>query len=115
MTKNKHKSKQKASHTPGPWEYLPSVSLGIRHFFTVAKKTGGFSPAYIDIHETEAYLGDADLAEKEANARLIAASPKLLAACRMVVERWERGDLAEAARACQEAIDEATTMFGRAA
>ena len=29
----------------------------------------------------------------------------LLAACRMVVERWEHGDLAEAARACQDAID----------
>jgi hypothetical protein len=28
-----------------------------------------------------------------------------LAACRLVVERWEHGDLAEAARACQEAID----------
>lgn len=29
----------------------------------------------------------------------------LLAACRMVVERWEHGDLAEAARACRDAID----------
>src|SRR5271157_6234294 len=33
---------------------------------------------------------------------------KLLAACRMVVDRWERGDLAEAARACSDAIAEAT-------
>ncbi|WP_422927476.1 hypothetical protein [Singulisphaera sp. PoT] len=32
------------------------------------------------------------------------AGPALLAACRMVVERWERGDLAEAARACEDAI-----------
>jgi hypothetical protein len=30
--------------------------------------------------------------------------PQLLAACRMVTERWERGDLAEAARACSAAI-----------
>jgi hypothetical protein len=33
-----------------------------------------------------------------------------LAACRMVVERWERGDLAEAARMCQAAIDEAESL-----
>jgi hypothetical protein len=36
-----------------------------------------------------------------------AAVPRLLAACRMVVDRWERGDLAEAARACGAAIAEA--------
>lgn len=35
------------------------------------------------------------------------AAPALLAACRMVVERWERGDLAEAARACHAAIEQA--------
>jgi len=40
--------------------------------------------------------------------RLIVAAPKLLAACRMIVDRWERGDLAEAARACSDAIAEAT-------
>ena len=41
------------------------------------------------------------------NECLRTASPALLAACRMVVDRWERGDLAEAARACQSAIAEA--------
>ncbi len=41
------------------------------------------------------------------NQRLRTASPALLAACRMVVDRWERGDLAEGARACQSAIAEA--------
>jgi hypothetical protein len=35
-----------------------------------------------------------------------------LNACTMVVDRWEKGDLAEAARACRAAIAEAT---GRAA
>ena len=40
---------------------------------------------------------------------LAATAPKLLAACRMVVDRWEKGDLAEAARACQAAIIEAET------
>lgn len=33
-----------------------------------------------------------------------AVAPQLLAACRMVVERWEHGDLAAAARACAAAV-----------
>jgi len=40
--------------------------------------------------------------------RLRKTYPALLAACRMIVDRWERGDLAEAARACSDAIAEAT-------
>jgi hypothetical protein len=40
--------------------------------------------------------------------RLMHAAPALLAACRMVIDRWERGDLAEAARACQAAVALAT-------
>jgi uncharacterized protein (DUF4415 family) len=40
--------------------------------------------------------------------QLMTVAPKLLAACRMVVDRWEKGDLAGAARACQEAIAGAT-------
>jgi hypothetical protein len=46
-----------------------------------------------------------DSEEAKANRSLIAAAPALLAACRLVVERWLRGDLAEAARACHAAID----------
>ena len=46
-----------------------------------------------------------DSDEAKANLALMTASPSLLEACRMVVERWEHGDLAEAARACQDAID----------
>jgi hypothetical protein len=42
--------------------------------------------------------------------RLRRAAPALLAACRMVVERWERGDLAEAARACSAAVAEAENV-----
>ena len=39
--------------------------------------------------------------------RLRQGAQALLAACRMVVDRWERGDLAEAARACGDAIAQA--------
>jgi hypothetical protein len=45
--------------------------------------------------------------EGERYARMIAAVPKLLAACQAVVERWEHGDLAEAARMCGKAVQEA--------
>lgn len=72
------------------------------------------------IAQAEAVITDTAEAEgvllhSDETRRLLNAAPKLLAACRMVVERWERGDLAEAARACQEAIDEATDdLVGRA-
>jgi hypothetical protein len=49
--------------------------------------------------------GDELLRILDTEARLRVAAPELLAACRMVVDRWERGDLAEAARACAAAID----------
>lgn len=54
-----------------------------------------------------ALVGAWDL-EGERYARMIAAAPKLLAACRAVVERREHGDLAEAARMCAEAVQQAT-------
>ena len=47
--------------------------------------------------------------EGERYAQMIAAVPKLLAACQAVVDRWEHGDLAEAARMCAAAVRQATT------
>jgi hypothetical protein len=49
----------------------------------------------------------AGVREVAARLRVMHAGPRLLDACKMVVERWEGGDLAEAARACQSAIAEA--------
>jgi hypothetical protein len=46
--------------------------------------------------------------QEQANGRLIVAAPILLAACQMIVARWQHGDLAEAARACQAAVESAT-------
>ena len=46
--------------------------------------------------------------EGERYAHMIAAVPKMLAACQAVVERWEHGDLAEAARMCAKAAEQAT-------
>src|ERR1700729_310440 len=44
--------------------------------------------------------------------RLRKAAPALLEACRMVVKRWERGDLAAAARACSDAVEEVDGIPG---
>lgn len=46
--------------------------------------------------------------EGERYAQMIAALPKLLAACQAVVDRWEHGDLAESARMCGEAVQQAS-------
>ncbi len=51
---------------------------------------------------------DGVLRHLDAPARLRDAAASLLAACRMVVDRWEQGDLAEAARACRDAVAAAT-------
>lgn len=56
-----------------------------------------------DLWREVALVATQDL-EGEGYARIIAAVPRLLAACRAVVERWEQGDLAEAAQMCAEAV-----------
>ena len=43
--------------------------------------------------------------------RLRKAARPLLAACRAVVDRWERGDLAEAGAPCSNAISQAEPIF----
>jgi hypothetical protein len=53
--------------------------------------------------------GDDTVPPTLAAIRLVFAAPRLLAACRMVIDRWEQGDLAEAARECGDAICQATT------
>lgn len=54
------------NHTPGPWRYIPDFSA-----VTIIRN-----------HELKAVadFGKVDLPETEANARLIAAAPELLAA-----------------------------------
>jgi hypothetical protein len=89
-------------HTPGPWKQDWQ--------FIVAPDPNGI---HADIYIAEIAEEDCDgrIASPEqqaANGQVIAAAPDLLAACRMIVARWERGDLAEAARACQAAVEVAT-------
>ncbi len=103
-------------HTPGPWRI---TGQSCRDYEAAEIGTGYKTVAVI-------LTGDAvEVTEEErANARRIVAAinacerigtealendlvMRLLAACKMVVERWERGDLAEAARVCQAAVEEA--------
>ncbi len=55
------------------------------------------------------WLSESKKATSSAN---LDAFPLLLAACQAVVERWEHGDLAEAARMCSEAVDMAFAKQG---
>lgn len=92
---------QDNEHTPGPWQQDWQ--------FIVAPDPGGIHPdIYIaEIAEEDSEGRIATPEQQIANGRLIAAAPELLAACRKVIDRWEKGDLAEAARACQAAVESA--------
>lgn len=78
-----------AGHTPGPWFVYPQHS----YRFTIGDYNGGAGPCCViaDCAPRECLTGTGDHtksdAESEANARLIAAAPELLAALqRMLAE-----------------------------
>jgi hypothetical protein len=74
-----------AKHTPGPWSYDPA---------SFWKRPGlrGFKVYGPDSKSIAAYssAGNRNAEEQEANARLIAAAPDLLAALRELIETAER-------------------------
>lgn len=94
--------------TPGPWEL---DTAGWPLIVNGPATPGPFGthegPSVVCTLETnhrgrsECYPADTALA----NGRAIAALPALIEACRAVVDRWESGDLAEAARMCEAAIE----------
>lgn len=67
---------QTAQHTPGPWK--------------ADKWATGWTVSAPDSHYSVCHLEGCNNAD--ANARLIAAAPELLAACKMVVERVLESD-----------------------
>jgi hypothetical protein len=69
-----------AKHTPGPWYCLPEYSNGGE----VHSAAGIICDASIGRNEREEYQ-KAHRAESEANARLIAAAPELLAALKEIL------------------------------
>lgn len=66
-----------AQHTPGPWDYNPTI----RDIVIFGIATPGVSRRYAILHSLSEN-GVFNDAEDDANARLIAAAPDLLAACR---------------------------------
>lgn len=92
----------KAQHTPGPWtcsEIHPDngrIQIGSPKDFIA--EIINYGPENGE---------DQNNNEQEANARLIAASPRMFKALQLIVSNWERGDLAEAVREGAEAIKQA--------
>ena len=81
-------------HTPGPWQQIGnSSSLPIP---TASTRTST-SPRSRGRQRRADRVARTASGQRPPDRR----RSDLLAACRMVVARWERGDLAEAARACQ--------------
>lgn len=66
-----------ATHTPGPWEIVPFAKTNVRQVGgdRGVASCGGYATTM---------RGDV-AAENEANARLIAAAPDLLAACKLAL------------------------------
>jgi hypothetical protein len=95
------------SHTPGPWRVEP---LQWDHGASIAIVAKGQIVATIS-PENEGEEPDAQTAKRgpqdEANASLIAAAPALFNAASLVVDRWTRGDLAEAVRMLDVAVAQA--------
>jgi len=85
-------------HTPGPWE-----DNGNGLIYGQCLGDDDEAPFVADVCTNP----NAYTRQERANGRLIAAAPALLAACLMVLDRREHGDLAEAARACQAAVAQA--------
>ena len=72
---------EKAAHTPGPWKF--GKELTARSGEWLVSFDAGSKGRGIAIAETRAGSGN-----EEANARLIAAAPDLLAACKSMIE-WD--------------------------
>jgi hypothetical protein len=79
------------THTPGPWEVDGNKALGAYGVWTSYATHPGHNGAGYPSQVCSVYSGnksDFDRQTRDANARLIAAAPDLLAACQLVLRRW---------------------------
>ena len=67
-----------SQHTPGPWTAQPTGDRHTPAIVTSAKRETGFTPWVCSIQEV-------DIDTANATARLIAAAPDLLAACKAAI------------------------------
>lgn len=94
-----------SKHTPGPWSAeLLNKSQSNEHW-----RIGNTEAGNDIVAECTDYASDPG--ERDANARLIAAAPELLAACQAFVEAWDKSLQLEktdvALRMAKEAIEKA--------
>lgn len=87
-----------SKHTPGPWRYDRCNSSPTTGEHMIA----GGKPGYL------AEVRDCGSGDVSANARLIAAAPDLLEACKAVDEATRGGDYEAAFKAVRAAIAKAT-------
>ena len=90
-------TEQKTQHTPGPWEYEPSPGTGC-----IYGKERNEHITICDPHAVGCSTAD-DVAE--ANARLIAAAPNLLAACKAIDAKQQDPSIFRLPGNCQEMTD----------
>jgi hypothetical protein len=102
MTDTKHETIQNASHTPGPWtaKITPSGSAMPHKVFGAPHIDGGFYAALCTVSE-------------EPDARLIAASPRLLKALVQVVA-WAEPESGNFSTQEIEWLDEARVAIAEA-
>lgn len=74
-----------SKHTPGPWATLGALGLEVRPEFPARGSTVGFAPLAKVVGDTRLM----DEAEREANARLISASPRMYS---YIESRADAGD-----------------------
>jgi hypothetical protein len=70
-------------HTPGPWKIEPCFNAGEKIAYAIESDGGENPPAYIADVMISAHYPKEEVAT--ANARLIAAAPELLEACKMAI------------------------------
>lgn len=88
-------------HTPGPWKMVPYET---RKGFTIEWQIDG--PGWTDlarVHDMEDECGRGFELDGAANARLIAAAPKLLEACE-AISQWFEGATGTAKRDADKVI-----------
>lgn len=93
-----------AKHVPGPWGYDMNHTIA-----TFDDEDWGKSIAQLPVGSH----GRPPTVEEQANARLIAAAPDLLAACKAFEEYYAHGDLnqfAELQKTVRDAIAKATSQ-----
>jgi len=85
------------AYTPGPWEFdgvcvVSSALKGRKPFVTVEGEPCSHEAGLIALVYSCAPEGDYESGRHDANARLIAAAPDLLAACKLALNAFERND-----------------------